>query len=121
MTLNTARSELLAALNAASIDTFYGWGAFSAPCARVFPGEPWVSLGGKLGGRRTQQWEVWAVAGRVDSAASFDEMEALVQAINDAIEPLQNWSHVEWRRPTIVDMGGKYLACRGVIETQMEV
>lgn len=122
MSLHGARAQLLVALEAANIDAYYGWGAFSAPCARIFPGEPWVNLSGLAGGRRTQQWEVWAVAGKVDSNATFEEMEDLVQRINDAINDMSGWGHVQWRRPTITDMsGGRYLACRGVIETLMEV
>ena len=123
MSLNSARGELLAALEVASIDTYYGWGAFAAPCARIFPGEPWVSIeGGRMGGKRLQRWEVWAIAGAVDSHATFDDLEALVQSINDAMNPLAAWAYLEWRRPTITDMGGaKFLACRGVIETNMEV
>lgn len=122
MTLHDARQELLDALNAAGVDTYYGWGAFSAPCARVMAGEPWVALNGLLGGKRMQRWEVWAVAGRADAGATFDLMEKLVQDINDAIEPLSRWGHVEWHRPTSTDMGGtRYLACRGIIETMMEV
>lgn len=123
MSLRSARASLMVALTNADIDTYYGWGAFSAPCARVFPGEPWVEGGGGLaGGMRVQRWEVWAVAGRVDASASFDELEDLVQRINDAIEPLNEWSHVEWRRPAITTMSGTaYIACRGVIETRLEV
>lgn len=122
MSLNDARSKLMAALTAANIDTYYGWGQFSAPCARIFPGEPWVALSGLAGGRRTQRWEVWAVAGLVDSQATFDEMESLVQSINDAVEGQPEWARLEWRRPTITEMsGGRYIACRGVIETLMEV
>jgi hypothetical protein len=122
MSLSGARAQLLAALTAADIDTYYGWGAFSAPCARIFPGDPWVAQEGLLGGRRSQRWEIWAVAGRVDSNATFDELEALVQSINDALEPANAWGHVEWRRPSSTDMGGtRYLACRGIIETMLEV
>lgn len=110
------------ALTAASIETFFGWGAFATPCARIFPGEPWVAQEGLLSGPRLQMWEVWAVAGRVDANATFEEMEALTQLINDALEPLQNWGHIQWRRPSIVNMGGvQYLACRGVIQTMLEV
>lgn len=122
MSLNGARAQLLAALTAADIRAYYGWGAFAAPCARIFPGEPWVAQSGLAGGRRTQRWEVWAVAGLVDSNATFDDMEALVQSINAALEGQAGWGHLEWRRPSIVDMsGGRYLACRGVVETLMEV
>lgn len=122
MSLNGARAQLMAALTAAEIDTYYGWGVFSAPCARIFPGEPWVALSGLAGGRRTQRWEVWAVAGKVDSGATFEEMEALVTSINTAIDGLQGWGHPEWRRPAITDMGGaRYIASRGIIETLMEV
>lgn len=122
MSLTDARQQLLDALTAAEIDTYYGWGAFSAPCARIFPSEPWVGRSGLAGGKRTQSWEVWAVAGRTDGGATFDEMEALVQTINATLEQLPQFSHAEWHRPTSTDMGGtRYLACRGVIESMMEV
>ena len=122
MTLKLSRQELLDALEAGDIRAFYGMGIFSAPCARIFPADPWVALSGQAGGRRTQRWEIWAVAGRADSIATFDELEALVSNINAAIEVLPNWNRPEWRRPAISDMGGiKYFACRGIIETLAEV
>lgn len=122
MSLTGARQALLLALEAADIRTYYGWGVFASPCARVFPGEPWVGMSGLAGGRRTQRWEVWAVAGKVDAAATFDDLEGLVQDINAAIDQLPQFGHVEWRRPAVTDMGGtRYLACRGIIETLMEV
>jgi hypothetical protein len=122
MSLTSARAELLAALGAASISAFYGVGAFAAPCARIFPAEPWVEVSGRANGRRTQTWEVWAVAGRSDSMATFDELEEMVIAIDAAIEPLASWASPTWRRPAVTDMGGtKYLACRGTIETIAEV
>jgi hypothetical protein len=122
MSLTSARERLLTALTDAEIDTYYGWGAFSTPCARIFPSEPWVLMSGLAGGRRTQAWEVWAVSGRADSTATFDDLEALVMSINAAIDQLPDFGHVEWHRPVSVDMGGsRYLGCRGVIETLMEV
>ena len=120
--LTKSRQELMTALEAADIRTYYGMGKFSAPCARIFPAEPWVEIEGRLNGRRVQSWEVWAVAGRTDSIATFDELEAMVMAIDAAIDPLQSWSHPTWRRPAVTDMGGaKYFACRGTIETIAEV
>lgn len=122
MSLTSSRAELLAALDAADIRSFYGMGQFSAPCARIFPADPWVALSGQAGGRRTQQWEVWAVAGKSDSIATFDELESLVIAINAAVEGLPNWNRPSWRRPSVTDMGGvRYFACRGIIETLAEV
>lgn len=122
MSLTTARAELLAALDAASIRTFYGMGQFTAPCARIFPAEPWIDLGGLANGRRIQRWEVWAVAGRTDALATFDDLEAMVSAIDSAIAGLKGWGSPLWRRPAVTDMGGtKYFACRGVIETRAEV
>ena len=121
MSLTEARQSLLDKLNAAEIDTYYGWGAFSAPCARIFPGEPWVGISGLAGGRRTQRWEVWAVAGRVDANATFDELETLVQSINAAVNGIPDFGYVEWHRPASVEMGGaRYFAARGVIETLKE-
>ena len=123
MSLESSRRNLMLALEGAGIDTYFGWGPFAAPCARIFPGEPWVALrDGQLGGQRRQRWEVWAVAGKVDSNASYEDMEDLVQRINAAMELEQAWTHMEWRRPAITEMsGGRYIACRGVTETMMEV
>ena len=122
MTLKSARAELLAALDAAGIRVYYGMGTFQSPCARIFPAEPWIDESGMLGGRRSQHWEVWAVAGKSDAIANYDELEDLVQRINDALVALSGWSHPAWRRPAVTDMGGtKYLACRGVTETLAEV
>jgi len=122
MSLKDARTALLAGLEAAGIRAYYGWGAFSVPCARVLAGEPWVSLGGLQGGKRRQRYEVWAVMGRTDSGASFEEMEALVQSIDAALEGMAAFSHAEWHKPVRVDMGGtNYMATRGVIDTMMEV
>lgn len=122
MSLASARQALLDGLEAAGIRVYYGWGPFSTPCARIFPGEPWVNLGGALGGKRRQRYEIWAVMGRTDAGASFDEMEALVQQIDAALESLNTFGHAEWHRPVRVDMSGtNYLASRGVVETQMEV
>jgi hypothetical protein len=122
MSLSGARGELLAALEAASIPVYYGADVFTAPCARVYPGEPWVAASGFAGGRRTQRWELWAVAGKPDSMATFDELEALVQSINDAVDGMQGWSFPAWSRPAPTLMGGtRYLACRGVVETLKEV
>jgi hypothetical protein len=122
MSLTDARSQLLAALEAAEVPAYYGWGPFSTPCARIFPGEPWVAISGLAGGRRTQRWEVWAVAGRVDGGATFDELEALVSSINTTLETVPQFAWAEWRRPAITTMGGtQYYACRGSLETLMEV
>ena len=122
MSLKDTRGVLLAALEAASIRAYYGMGVFASPCARIFPAEPWVSMGGRLSGSRSQTWEVWAVAGRTDSMATFDELEEMVTAIDAAIEGLSGWSRPIWHRPAVTDMGGtKYFACRGTIETIAEV
>ncbi len=122
MSLKTAREELVTVIRAAGIKTFYGTGAFTTPCARVFPAEPWVAPSSLADGKRTQRWEVWAVAGRVDSNATYNDIEDLVQDISTALEPLRNWSRLNWSRPTNVIMGGvQYSACRGIIETREAV
>jgi len=122
MSLQAARAALLAALEAADIPTYYGWGAFSAPCARVTAGEPWVALPGMQGGKRRQRYEIWAVAGRTDAGATFDEVEALVQKIDNALETVNEFGRAEWHKPVRVDMGGaNYTASRGVVETLWEV
>jgi hypothetical protein len=122
MSLEGARQALLAGLEAAGIRTYYGWGPFATPCARVFPGEPWVSLGGTQGGKRRQRYEIWAVMGRTDAGGTFDELEALVQQIDAALEMLNEFGHAEWHKPIRVDMSGtNYLASRGVVETLTEV
>jgi len=122
MSLKDSRQALLTALEAAGVNAFYGIGKFSAPCARIFPADPWVDLSGLANGRRTQRWEIWVVAGKTDSIATFDELEAMVKQCNDALLPLQGWAYPAWRRPAITEMGGtKYFACRGVVETTQEV
>jgi hypothetical protein len=122
MTLQTSRQVLLDLLTAAGVNTFYGMGAFTAPCARIYPADPWVDLSGLANGRRTQRWEIWVVAGKADALANFDELEALVKTCNDAVSGLQGWSYPSWRRPAITEMGGtRYFACRGVVETTQEV
>lgn len=122
MTLKESRAEILTALEAADVRAYYGMGVFTAPCARIFPAEPWVEVSGRFNGRRTQTWEVWAVAGRADSMATFDELEAMVIAIDTVIDTLPAWSSPTWRRPAVTDMGGtRYFACRGTIETIAEV
>ena len=122
MTLQSSRQVLLEAIEAAGVNAFYGVGRFTAPCARIYPADPWVDISGLANGRRTQRWEVWVVAGKADSLANFDELEALVKTCNDAVSDLQGWSHPSWRRPAITEMGGtKYFACRGVVETTAEV
>ena len=110
-------------MEAAGIRVYYGWGPFTSPCARIMPSEPWVARTGELGGTRGQAWEVWAVAGKTDSGATYDDLEALVVEVNRAIDGLPGWSHVEWHRPASVDMGGgnRFLAARGIIQTRMEV
>lgn len=122
MSLKESRLRLLAVLTDAGIDAYYGTGVFSAPCARIHPAQPWVGPSSLGDGKRTQQWEVWAVAGRVDSGATFDELEALVQDISKAVEPMQGWGRLTWDRPVTAIMGGvSYTACRGTIETREAV
>jgi hypothetical protein len=122
MSLKDSRTLLLTTLEAAGVNAFYGIGRFTAPCARIFPADPWVDLSGLANGRRTQRWEVWVVAGKTDSLATFDELEALVKTCNDALTGLPGWAYPAWRRPAITEMGGtKYFACRGVLETTAEV
>lgn len=119
MSLASARAQLLTAIEAANIKAYYGNGAFTAPCARIFPAQPWVGPSAMADGKRTQRWEVWAVAGRVDSGATYDDLEMLVQAISDATEGMQQWSRIVWDRPVNSVMGGViYSASRGVTETR---
>jgi len=122
MSLQDSRQQLLDVLEAAGVNAFFGVGRFTAPCARIYPAEPWVDLSGLANGRRTQRWEIWAVAGKSDSMATFDELEALVRTCDIAVSGLQGWSHPAWRRPAVTEMGGvRYFACRGVVETTAEV
>jgi hypothetical protein len=121
VSLRDARQILLDALTAGGVRAFYGFGGFTTPCARIYPGDPWIGQMGLADGRRIQRWEVWAVAGKADAVANFEEMEALVIQCNLAVEGMRSWNRIDWRRPGPVDMGGtKYLACRGVIETILE-
>lgn len=122
MTLKDCRQQLLDAIAATGTNAFSGMGAFTAPCARIFPAEPWVDVSGLANGRRTQRWEIWAVAGKADSLANFEEVESLVKVINDAVSGLPHWSYPAWRRPAVTLMGGtNYFACRGTVETTQEI
>jgi len=122
MTLTDSRQTLLDTLTSAGVNAFYGMGIFTAPCARIFPADPWVDISGLANGRRTQRWEIWVVAGKADSIATFDELETLVITCNAALSTLQGWSHPVWRRPAIAIMGGtNYFACRGTMESTQEV
>lgn len=122
MSLAASRQKLLDVISAANIKAYYGTGNFSTPCARIYPAQPWVGPSSLGSGARTQQWEVWAVAGRVDSGATFDDLEALVQSIASATENMLGWSRIVWDRPVNVVMGGiTYTACRGVTETREAV
>ena len=122
MTLLASRETLLNVIQQAGVNAFYGMGRFTAPCARIFPADPWVDASGLANGRRTQRWEIWVVAGKSDADATFADLEALVQQVNDAVSGLQGWSLPVWRRPANADMGGtRYFTSRGVVETTQEV
>ena len=121
-TLKDARAAILAALEAAGVPAFYGFGKFSVPCARVFPAQPWIAADGLANGRCRQFWEVWAVTGRADAEANFDEMEALVSQIDAVLCRIPNMAGVRWSRPGVVTMSGvQYIACRGQVEALAEV
>jgi len=122
MSLQASRQILLDTLEAAGVNTFYGMGRFTAPCARIYPADPWIDVSGLANGRRTQRWEIWVVAGKSDAIANFDELEALLRTCDIAVSGLQGWSHPAWRRPAITEMGGtRYFTVRGVVETTQEV
>lgn len=122
MSLTDSRQVLLDAIEAADVNAFYGMGQFTAPCARIYPADPWVDISGLANGRRTQRWEIWVVAGKADSVANFDELEALLIKVNNAVSGLAGWAWPVWRRPAITEMGGtRYFACRGIMETTAEV
>lgn len=122
MNLKDAREHLMSVLTGADIRTFYGFGKFATPCARIYPAAPWIEPSGLLNGRRIQRWEVWAVSGKVDATASFDDLEALVIKIDNALRNDPQWANLMWQRPGVVNMGGTvYYASRGVILTRAEV
>jgi len=122
MSLQASRQILLDTLEAAGVNTFYGMGRFTAPCARIYPADPWIDVSGLANGRRTQRWEIWVVAGKSDAIANFDELEALLRTCDIAVSGLQGWSHPACRRPAITEMGGtRYFTVRGVVETTQEV
>jgi len=123
--LSDARAELKAAIEAApsGVRTYAEpTGTFATPCARVHPASPWLAPSVLAKGRRTQRWEVWVVAGKMDSKAKFAGMEAMVSTITAKLDVLAGWSAIVWERPAPTDMGGTlYLAVRGIIETNREV
>lgn len=119
MTLAEQRAELASALDAAEVRNYPDPGtAFAAPCVRLNAGIPWIAPSVLRSGGRTVRWELWAVAGRADSKASFADLEIMVAAVTVALDGLQGYSAIVWDRPAQVEMGGViYLASRGQIET----
>lgn len=95
---------------------------FAAPCIRLHPANPWLAPSVLAAGRRTQRWEVWAVAGKMADTHRYDELETMVSDATKALDLMAGWSSVQWERPNPTDMGGtSYLAVRGIIETNREV
>lgn len=118
--LSDARTELATALG--SLRVSQPGEPFTPPCIRIHPGNPWMGPSALAGGQRTARWEVWAVAGKLDSKSNYEALETLVSAITIALDDLQGWSAVVWDRPAPTDMGGtQYLAVRGTIETKKGV
>lgn len=118
--LSDARVELTVALGS---DRVFGPGEpFATPCVRIHPGAPWLGPSVLARGERTQRWEVWAVAGKLDAKANYEALETLVSTITTALDALPGWSGIIWDRPNPTDMGGtQYLAVRGTIETKKGV
>jgi len=120
--LSDAREELTTALEAADIRVASPGDAFTPPCVRVHPAAPWLAPSVLASGRRTQRWEVWAVAGKVADRHNYTSLEGTVSAVTNALDLLPSWSSIVWDRPNPTDMGGtSYLAVRGQIETNKEV
>jgi hypothetical protein len=119
MSLIDQRAELASVLGTAGVRTYADPGEpFSAPCVRINAGVPWIAPSVLRSGKRTVRWEVWAVAGRSDSKASYSGLEVMVAAVTEALDGLQGYSAIAWDRPALVEMGGTiYLASRGQIET----
>ena len=120
--LSDARAELTVALAAAGARVASPGEAFTPPCVRVHPAAPWLAPSRLAAGRRTQRWEVWAVAGKADGTRNYTSLEDTVSQVTNALDLLPSWSGIEWDRPNPTDMGGTlYLAVRGIIETIREV
>lgn len=118
--LRDARLALEAALGSERV--YQPGEAFTTPCIRIHPGNPWLGPSALAQGNRTQRWEVWAVAGKGDARANYEALETLVSTITDALDVLPGWSGIVWDRPNPTDMGGtQYLAVRGTIETRKGV
>jgi hypothetical protein len=119
MSLSEQRALLSATLDAAHVRNYPDPGsAFTAPCVRLNAGVPWIAPSVLRSGGRTVRWEVWAVAGKADSKASFADLEVMVAVATNALDGLPGYSAISWDRPALVDMGGvTYLASRGQIET----
>jgi hypothetical protein len=119
MSLVEQRAELASVISAAEVRTYADPGEpFTAPCVRINAGVPWIAPSVLRSGKRTVRWEVWAVAGRSDSKASYAGLEEMVATVTIALDALQGYSAIAWDRPALVEMGGTtYLASRGQIET----
>ena len=120
--LSASRAELQVVLEDADIRVANPGGSFATPCVRIHPAAPWLAPSVLAAGRRTQRWEIWAVAGKVDAQSNYTSLEDTVSAVTNALDLLPSWSSIQWDRPNPTDMGGTlYLAVRGLIETNREV
>lgn len=121
--LSVARNALADALEAADLRVYREpTGTFATPCIRLHPANPWLAPSALARGQRTQRWEVWCVLGKMDSASAYSDLETMVSTVTTTLDALPSWSAIQWERPNPTDMGGvRYLAVRGIIETNREV
>ena len=96
--------------------------AWTPPCIRLHPGNPWLGPSTLAAGQRTQRWEVWYVVGKAAGKHNYNQIEERVSRITNALDLASGWSGIVWDRPNPTDMGGtQYLAVRGTIETRKGV
>ena len=101
--LTDARSQLAAALTAAGIRSTFS-GRLAAPCVLIEPAEPWLSREA-LGRGLESRWRCTAIAGRTDTQSAYDELAAMIDAIDGALLTLRGVSLPTWGAPHDVTLG----------------
>ena len=101
--LTDTRNRLATALAAAGLRTATG-GRFAAPVVLLEPAEPWIDR--DTTSHRVQvRWQLSAIARAGDSGAAYDELAALIDAIDAALLTLDGVSLPTWGAPHDVTLG----------------
>jgi hypothetical protein len=101
--LAATRDRLADALDGSGIRTALG-GRFSAPCVLIEPAEPWIDRD-TPSSRLQVRWKLTAIAGRTDTAAAYDALADLIDAVDVALLSLRGVSLPTWGAPHDLTLG----------------